>query len=331
MDKKGRILTGDRPTGKLHIGHYFGSLENRVKLQEDYDTFIIVADVQALTTNFDKPERLKEDVRSVTIDYLSAGLDPDKSTIFIQSMIPEIAELTIYYSMFTSVNSLRHNPTIKTEASERGYTDMTYGFLGYPVSQAADISFCRADLVPVGEDQVPHIEMCRKIVRRFNELYDTVLVEPKAMVGTVPRLMGLDGKLKMSKSYGNAIFLSDNAEDVLAKVKSAVTDPSRIRKTDPGHPDICTVFSYHKIFSKDEVNNIEEMCKAGQIGCMDCKKQLAGRINTFLEPFRERRVKYTENPSIVEEILRAGTARAKKEGEETMRRVREAMKIDYFK
>lgn len=328
---KDRILTGDRPTGKLHLGHYVGSLKNRVELQDKYDEFVIIADVQALTTNFENPEMLKVHVRQVAEDYLSAGIDPEKSTIFIQSYIPEIAELTIYYSMFTTVNSLRHNPTIKTEAAQRGYTDMTYGFLGYPVSQAGDITFCKAKLVPVGSDQLPHIEAARRIVRRFNELYKEVLVEPEALVGEVPRLIGLDGKNKMSKSLNNAIWLADSEKEVMDKVKTAVTDPARIRKDDPGHPDVCTVFEYHKVFTKSEVDNIEDMCKKGCIGCVACKKKLAESINSLLVPMNERRQKYIENPKIVDDILKEGTARAKKVAEETMREVRDAMQISYFK
>ncbi|MCX7883852.1 MAG: tryptophan--tRNA ligase [Caloramator sp.] len=328
--KKGRILTGDRTTGKLHLGHYFGSLQNRVKLQYEYETFIILADVQALTTHFENPAMLSESLRNVAIDYLSVGIDPEISTIFVQSLIPEIAELTIYYSMFVSVNSLRHNPTIKTEAKERGYNDLTYGFLGYPVSQAADISFCKANLVPVGEDQVPHIEMCRKIVRRFNELYKPVLVEPQALVGEVPRLVGLDGKLKMSKSYGNAIYLSESFDDIMKKVRNAVTDPNRIKKTDPGNPDICTVFSYQGIFNKNEKENIEEMCKNGKIGCVECKKILATKINELITPFREKRAYYEAHPKLVDEILIEGTNKARKVAKETMGEVREAMKINYF-
>lgn len=327
---KDRILTGDRPTGKLHLGHYVGSLKNRVELQDKYDEFVIIADVQALTTNFENPEMLKVNVRQVAEDYLSAGIDPEKSTIFIQSYIPEIAELTIYYSMFTTVNSLRHNPTIKTEAAQRGYTDMTYGFLGYPVSQAADITFCKAKLVPVGSDQLPHIEAARRIVRRFNELYKEVLVEPEALVGEVPRLVGLDGKNKMSKSLNNAIWLSDSPKEVLDKVKTAVTDPARIRKDDLGHPEVCTVFEYHKVFTKGEVDNIEDMCKKGCIGCVACKKKLAESINGLLIPMNERRQKYIENPKIIDEILKEGTARAKKVAEETMRDVRDAMQIKYL-
>ncbi|CFX93086.1 Tryptophan-tRNA ligase [Syntrophomonas zehnderi OL-4] len=330
MTKKKRILTGDRPTGKLHLGHYVGSLANRVKLQEKYDSYIIIADVQALTTNFEKPENLSRDMFQIAEDYLAAGIDPEVSTIFVQSKLPEIHELTMYYSMFTSVNVLRHNPTVKSEAQQHGFNDMTYGFLGYPVSQAADISIFKAHLVPVGEDQIPHIELARKIVRRFNDLYKPVLIEPEALIGEVPRLLGLDGKAKMSKSLNNCIFLEDEPADVEAKVKEAVTDPARIRKTDPGHPDICMVYSYHQVFNRNEVKEIEQACRQGEIGCVQCKKKLSGHINNLLEPMRERRIKYKQNPGLVKDILMEGTRKAQGVAQETMQEVREAVGIDYF-
>ncbi|SHG87146.1 tryptophanyl-tRNA synthetase [Thermosyntropha lipolytica DSM 11003] len=324
-----RILTGDRPTGSLHLGHYVGSLKNRVKLQDEYESYIIIADVQALTTHWEKGESLYQSVMQIASDYLAAGLDPNKVTIFIQSMIPEIHELTMYFSMFTSVNVLRHNPTIKTEAAQHGFSEITYGFLGYPVSQAADITIFKADLVPVGEDQIPHIEFARKIVRRFNELYAPVLVEPQAMVGEVPRLIGLDGQAKMSKSLNNAIYLCDSPEEVNKKVWNAVTDPARIHKNDPGHPEVCTVFAYHQIFNPQEVSAIEIDCRQGNIGCVACKKNLAHKINQLLAPMHERRQKYS--PDDIKDILREGTLRAHAVAKETMEEVREAMKIAYFK
>jgi len=325
---KKRILTGDRPTGSLHLGHYVGSLANRVKLQEEYESYIIIADVQALTTHWEKDENLKRDVFQITSDYLAAGLNPELSTIFIQSMIPEIHELTMYYSMFTSVNVLRHNPTVKSEAAQHGFKDMTYGFLGYPVSQAADISIFKAHLVPVGEDQIPHIELARKIVRRFNDLYKPVLVEPEVLVGEVPRLVGLDGKAKMSKSLNNAIFLADTPEEVWQKVRNSVTDPARIHKTDPGHPEVCTVYEYHRVFNPEEVAEIENDCRQGHIGCVNCKKKLSEKINQLLEPMRERREKY--NNESIREILMEGTKRAHQTALDTMAEVREAMGINYL-
>jgi tryptophanyl-tRNA synthetase len=330
VGKKRRILTGDRPTGKLHLGHYVGSLQNRVKLQHEYDTFLIIADIQAMTTNFEHPERLSEDVRQVTKDYLAVGIDPEVATIFVQSMVPAIAELTIFYSMIVTVNQLQHNPTIKTEAKQYGYTDMTYGFLGYPVSQAADITFCKAELVPVGGDQLPHVEQTRRIARKFNQLYAPVFPEPEALIGDFPRLVGLDGQNKMSKSLNNAIFLSDTAEEVRQKINQAVTDPARIRKDDPGHPEVCTIYEYHRAFNKEELPEIEESCRAGTIGCVACKRNLADKINTLLEPMRERRIRYEQKPEIIEEILQAGTQKARDIGETTLQEVREAMHLNYF-
>ena len=328
--KEKRILTGDRPTGKLHLGHYVGSLQNRVELQDEYDTFLIIADVQALTTNFDQPEKLSEDVRQVARDYLAAGIDPNKTTIFVQSLVPEIAELTIFYSMIVTVNQLRHNPTIKSEAEQYGYQEMSYGFLGYPVSQAADITFCQANLVPVGEDQIPHIEQTRKIVRKFNNMYGEVFPEPEALISDFPRLMGLDGKNKMSKSLNNAIYLSDTEDEVAQKIMKAKTDPARIHKDDPGHPEVCTVFHYHEAFNTEEADEIAEKCRAGTIGCVACKKRMAEKLNAFLEPMRERRKKYIQNPELVDQILMEGTEKAREEAQKTMKKVREVMKIDYF-
>ncbi|MEO0091999.1 MAG: tryptophan--tRNA ligase [candidate division WOR-3 bacterium] len=330
MEQKKRILTGDRPTGPLHLGHYVGSVMNRVKLQYDYDTFIIIADVQALTTNFEHPERLKQDVYNVLLDNLACGVDPNVSTIFIQSQIPEIAELTVFYSMLVSINVLSHNPTIKTEAKQYGFEHRKpYGFLGYPISQAADITFCRAHLVPVGADQLPHIELTRKIVRRFNELYAPVLIEPEALVSNVPRLMGLDGNAKMSKSLGNCIYLSDPPDVVAERINQAVTDPARIHATDPGHPEVCNIFSYQKVFNPEFVVELEDSCKKGKIGCVACKKKLVSAINNLLEPIRQRRAEYEKDIDRLNEILSKGTKRAKQEAEKTMELVRAAIKIDY--
>lgn len=327
METKKRILTGDRTTGKLHIGHYVGSLQSRVKLQEQYDTFILLADVQALTTHFENPDLIGSSIYDVAIDNLSVGLDPNKITMLLQSHVPAIAELTVFYSMLVSVNTLRHNPTIKTEAKNYGYDDLTYGFLGYPVSQTADITFCKADLVPVGDDQLPHIELSRKIVRRFNDLYKPVLVEPKAMLSSCPRLAGLDGNAKMGKSLGNAIYLSSTPDEVSQKVRSAVTDPARITAKDPGHPDICNVYKYHTVFNAEESGNICELCKKGEIGCVACKKKLTSVLNGLLDPFREKRAYYESHMDEVREIIAAGTKKAADIGAETAREVKEAMGI----
>lgn len=265
------------------------------------------------------------------MDNLSVGLDPEKTTLFLQSQIPSIAELTIFYSMFVSMNVLRHNPTVKTEAANYGYDDMTYGFIGYPVSQTADITFCNADLVPVGEDQKPHLELARKLVRRFNDLYcpdAPLLKEPEIMLSEHPRLMGLDGNAKMGKSLGNAIYLSDTAETVKQKVSKAVTDPSRIRATDPGHPDICVVAKYHSVFTPAEHEDICERCKAGTIGCVACKKQLTQSLNDLLDPFRERRAYYESHLDEVRDIIRAGNDRANAIGNENIAKIKEAMHLN---
>lgn len=324
---KQRILTGDRTTGKLHLGHYVGSLQNRVKLQKQYDTFILLADVQALTTHFSNPQLISSSIYDVAIDNLSVGLHPDKITLVQQSQVSAIAELTAFYSMLVSVNSLRHNPTIKTEAKQYGYDDLSYGFLGYPISQTADITFCNADLVPVGDDQIPHMEQARKIVRRFNDLYGETIKVPQELLSDTPRLAGLDGNSKMGKSLGNAIYLSDDADTVADKVKSALTDKNRIALSDKGNPDLCMVSCYHKAFNGEEYDNICQMCRSAKIGCVACKKSLYTKLNQLLDPFRERRAYYTAHKSLVKEIILAGTERANVEGTKTMQRVKEAMKL----
>ena len=332
MENKKRILTGDRPTGKLHIGHYFGSLQNRVKLQDEYETFIEIADVQALTDNFNNPEKVRNSVMQVVLDYLSVGINPEKATIFIQSLIPEIAELTVFYSNLVTVARLERNPTVKTEIAQKRDLfgeSVTYGFLGYPVSQAADITAFDATLIPVGEDQLPLIEQCREIVRKFNSIYGETLHEPEAVLSSIRRVKGLDGNEKMGKSLGNAIYLSDSEEEITKKVMSAYTDPNRIRKDDLGNPDNCMVSYYHNLFNKNEYENICEECRKGQRGCVACKKELANCIIKHLEPIREKRKYYEERPELVKEILMEGTKKAKKVAKETMIKVKEAMKLDY--
>ena len=332
MENKKRILTGDRPTGKLHIGHYFGSLQNRVKLQDEYETFIEIADVQALTDNFNNPEKVRNSVMQVVLDYLSVGINPEKATIFIQSLIPEIAELTVFYSNLVTVARLERNPTVKTEIAQKRDLfgeSVTYGFLGYPVSQAADITAFDATLIPVGEDQLPLIEQCREIVRKFNSIYGETLHEPEAVLSSIRRVKGLDGNEKMGKSLGNAIYLSDSAEEITKKVMSAYTDPNRIRKDDLGNPDNCMVSYYHNLFNKNEYENICEECRKGQRGCVACKKELANCIIKHLEPIREKRKYYEERPELVKEILMEGTKKAQKVAKETMIKVKEAMKLDY--
>ena len=331
-DKTKRILTGERPTGHLHIGHYFGSLGSWVKLQDDLDTFIEVADVQALTDNFNNPSKVRENVMEVVMDNIAAGLDPNKVTFFIQSEIPEIAELTVYYSNLVTIARLQRNPTVKTEISQKRDIfgeSVTYGFLGYPVSQAADITAFGAELVPVGEDQLPLIEQCREIVRKFNSIYGDTLKEPDAVLSSNKRIKGLDGNEKMGKSLGNAIYLSDSDEEIRKKVMGALTDPARIKKDDLGHPDVCMVAYYHNLFSKDEVKSICEECKAGTRGCVACKKQLIENIINELEPIREKRKYYEERPEVLRKILMEGTEKAKQEAAKTLAKVKKAMMIDY--
>lgn len=325
-----RVLTGDRVTGKLHLGHYTGSLRNRIMLQDKYETFILLADIQALTTHFDQPDLIRQHLREVALDYLAAGINPERATLFVQSMVPEIAELTILFSMFVTVNSLRHNPTVKAESRSSSLGEMYYGFLGYPVSQAADIAFCKATIVPVGDDQLPHLELARKIIRRFNELYKPVLVEPSAMVGDMPRLPGTDGAGKMSKSRGNAIALDSSAEEIRHQIRRATTDPARIRKDDPGHPDICPIYAYHSAFRAEGAAEIRSGCERGAISCTACKGLVTDALVELVAPMRERRAHYAARPHIVDELLSSGTARARAIARETMHEVREAMGINYF-
>ena len=333
---KKRILTGDRPTGRLHIGHYFGSLKKRVEMQnsDEYDMYILIADVQALTDNFNNPEKVRNNVRQLAMDYLACGIDPSKTTIYIQSMIPETAELTVYYSNLVSIARLERNPTVKTELAQKREVfgeSVTYGFLGYPVSQAADITTFEGELVPAGEDQEPLIEQAREIVRKFNSIYGDVLVEPKIVLSEGKRIKGLDGNEKMGKSLGNAIYLSDTEEEITKKVMSAVTDPNRIKKDDLGNPDICMVAYYHNLFTDSEdVKKICEECRAGKRGCVACKKQLAKNIIEYLRPIREKRKYYEDNIELVDKILKEGTERARKTAKETMKKVKSAMKLDYF-
>ena len=333
MEKK-KFLTGDRPTGRLHIGHYFGSLVNRVEMQNsgEYDPHILIADVQALTDNFNNPEKVRKNVKEVMLDYLSAGIDPEKTTIVIQSMIPEIAELTVFYSNLVTIARLERNPTVKTEIAQKREIfgeSVTYGFLGYPVSQAADITAFQGKYVPVGEDQLPLIEQCREIVRKFNSIYGEVLVEPEAVLSKAKRIKGLDGNDKMGKSLGNAIYLSDTPEEITKKVMSAVTDPNRIRKDDKGNPDVCMVSYYHNLFtSEEECKAVCEECKAGKRGCVACKKQLAQNIIDYLAPMREKRKYYEDRPELVDKLLIEGTEKGREDAKETMRKVRHAMRLD---
>lgn len=330
---KKTILTGDRPTGQLHIGHLFGSLLNRVKLQSDYNTYVMVADVQALTDNFNNPEKVRQNVTEVALDNLALGIDPEKTTLFIQSLIPEIAELTVFYSNLVTVNRLQRNPTVKEEIKQKKELfgdSVTYGFLGYPISQAADITAFEADLVPVGEDQLPMLEQTRDIVKKFNHIYGRILKVPEALVGSFGRVKGLDGGSKMGKSLNNAIYIADSPEVIKEKIKKALSDPKKIKLNDPGRPDICNVLNYHKIFNSPHLKTIEAECRKGQRGCVQCKKELSETIISFLHPFQERRKYYQNRPKLVEKILLAGSQRARIKSQETLKKVKEKMKLDYF-
>ena len=334
---KNIILTCDRPTGPLHIGHYEGSLKNRVKLQDsgEYDIYIFTADVQALTDHYNDPESVRKNVYEVVCDYLACGIDPNKSTIFIQSQIPEVAELTVFYSNLVTMSRLYRNPTVKTEIAQKkalfgeNGESVTYGFVGYPISQAADITTFKADIIPVGDDQLPLIEQCREIVRKFNSIYGETLKEPEALVGNVSRLKGLDGN-KMSKSLGNAIYLKDDEETIQKKVMKATTDPNKITKNDPANPDVCMVYYYHKVYSQDNLANICSECKFGKRGCVACKKELANNISNYLKPIREKRKYYEEHPELVEQILKEGTKKAQMVAKENIKKIKENMKINYF-
>lgn len=335
MENKKCIVTGDRPTGRLHIGHYFGSLKKRVEMQNsgEYDSYILIADVQALTDNFKNPEKVRRNVRELAIDYLSCGIKPEKSTIYIQSMIPEIAELTVYFSNLVTISRLQRNPTVKTEISQKKDLfgeSVTYGFLGYPVSQAADIVALGGEYIPVGDDQLPQVEQCIEIVRKFNSIYGDVLKEPQAVLSKYRRIKGLDGNEKMGKSLGNAIYLSDRDEDITKKVMNALTDPNRIKKDDKGNPKICMVAYYHDLFANEEdLKKICKECRSGSRGCVDCKRQLIKNICDKLKPIREKREFYEKNPEIVDKILIEGTKKAQIRAKNIMKDVRKVMKLDY--
>ncbi|WP_366922392.1 tryptophan--tRNA ligase [Metallumcola ferriviriculae] len=325
---KGRIFSGMRPTGKLHIGH-LSVIENWVRLQEEYQCFFAPVDWHALTTGYEDTAGIKEDTREMVIDWLSAGLDPEKSTIFVQSHVKEHAELHLLLSMTTPLSWLERCPTYKEQLQQlgAGRDIRTYGFLGYPVLMAADILVYRADTVPVGEDQLPHLELAREIVRRFNHLYDSqVFPEPQPKLAKISMLPGID-KRKMSKSYDNDIAISSNAEELWEKVRLMITDPARVRKTDPGDPEVCVVHTYNKIYNDEEVEERIAQCRTAGIGCINCKRRLADKMIESLNPIWERRAQLENNPGIVEEILTAGADKARKQAAETLRVVREVMNI----
>lgn len=325
MPKK-RILSGMRPTGKLHIGHFVGALENWVNLQDEYNNFHLIADYHALTTNLDT-SNIYEDSIDMLIDWLAAGLDPKKSPMFRQSQIKQHTELNLIFGMLITVNRLERNPTLKDQVRDLNIDNVIFGHLGYPVLQAADILLYKGDAVPVGEDQVPHIEISREIARRFNNQYGNVFPEPEPMLTKFARLPGLDGNAKMSKSLGNTILLSDDPETVKAKMKKAVTDPNKIRKGDPGNPEICLVFSYHKKFNPEEVPVVNAGCRSGALGCFDCKMNCASKISEFIEPIREKRKYFEKNIDEVKDILADGERRGREEAVKTMSEVHSKMKL----
>ncbi len=328
---KKRILTGIRPTGKLHLGHYVGALENWIRLQEEYDCFFLIADYQALGDHIDEMENIKIAVRDVVLDWLSVGLDPIKSTFVVQSYVPEHAELAMLLSMLTPLGMLERNPTLKSERERISNTSLSVGFYTYPVSQVADILLPKADLVPVGEDQLPHIEMTREIARRFNNRYGNVFPEPDSLVGRVSRLLGTDGQSKMSKSIGNVIYLSDDPDTVSKKIMSMYTDPTRLRATDPGHVEGNPVFQYHDAFNTDtaEVNDLKDRYLQGKVGDVEVKQKLIFAINKFLDPIRERRSKYENDINFVDECINEGSAKGKITAAKTMSEVREKMGLNY--
>ena len=333
LENKEIILTGDRPTGPLHLGHYVGSLQNRVELQNKYQQYVMLADVQALTDNYEHPEKVRENCWEVTLDYLAVGIDPEKTTIFIQSMIPQIAELTIFYLNLVTVNRLKRNPTVKAEIQQKGFGEsIPAGFFMYPVSQAADITCVKGTLVPVGEDQLPMIEQTNEIVRSFNRIYKTdVLKECKALVAKTSRLPGIDGKAKMSKSLNNAIYLSDSVDVLKKKVMQMYTDPGHIRVEDPGKVEGNMVFTYLDVFDADKakVAELKDHYQRGGLGDVVLKKYLLEVLDNYLRPIRDCRQEFAKDMDHVKKIVLDGTAKTQEVVAQTMSEVRKAMHLDY--
>ena len=328
MTDKPRILSGMRPTGPLHLGNLLGALQNWVNMQDQYDCFFFIADWHALTSDYENTGPISGYIRDMMIDWLSVGLTPEKSTLFIQSRIKEHAELFLILSMITPVPWLERNPTYKDQIVQLSSKDLsTYGFLGYPVLQAADIIMYKASGVPVGVDQVPHVEITREIARRFNYIYGDVFPEPEAILTPTPKILGTDRR-KMSKSYDNAIYLSDGPDDITAKVALMITDPQRMRRTDPGDPDVCNVFDFHKIYTDSgKVMEIDQQCRTAEIGCVECKQIMAQNLITALEPIREKRAYYEQRTEVVDAIIREGNNRARNVARQTMEEVRAVVKV----
>lgn len=328
MTKKKRILSGMRPTGPLHLGNLHGALANWVEMQETYDCFFFIADWHALTSDYESTGRMAEYVRNMIVDWLSAGLSPEKSTLFVQSDIKEHAELFLILSMITPVPWLERNPTYKDQITQLSNKDLsTFGFLGYPVLQAADIIMYKAYGVPVGVDQVPHVEITREIARRFNHFYGDIFPEPESILTDTPKILGLDRR-KMSKSYNNAIFLSDSPDEMTAKVAKMLTDIQRARRSDPGNPDVCNVFEFHKLYSDGQtIEKINRECRSAEIGCVECKQVMAQNLIKALEPLREKREYYEARPALVDDIIADGCEKARRIAYQTMAEVRAAIKI----
>jgi len=325
---KKRVLTGYRPTGKLHLGHLHGNLHTMLELQEEFECFFFIADWHALTTDYADTKNLKDFTKEMVIDWLAIGLDPKKSVIYRQSDVPEIAELALYLSMLTPIAWLERNPTYKEQLKELKKKEIaTHGFIGYPVLQAADILSVHADFVPVGEDQLPHLELTREIARRFNHFYGDYLKEPSAKLSRAKRVPGMDGR-KMSKSYNNAIYLDDDDAAIEKKVMKMITDEKKIRIDDPGRPEICNVFELHRIYSPDKVEEIEKRCRSGELGCVEDKKELAKKIIASLATFRKRKEEITSDPSLYDDVLTDGAVKARKVITETLQTVRKKMNID---
>jgi tryptophanyl-tRNA synthetase len=328
MTEKKRILSGMRPTGPLHLGNLHGALANWVEMQETYDCFFFIADWHALTSDYEGTGRIAEYVRKMIVDWLSAGLSPEKSTLFVQSHVKEHAELFLILSMITPVPWLERNPTYKDQIAQLSNKDLsTFGFLGYPVLQAADIIMYKAYGVPVGVDQVPHVEITREIARRFNYFYGDIFPEPESILTDTSKILGLDRR-KMSKSYNNAIFLSDSPDEITAKVAKMLTDIQRARKSDPGNPDVCNVFEFHKLYSDGQtIERINRECRNAEIGCVECKQIMAQNLTKALEPLREKREYYEAHPGLVDDIIADGCEKARRVAKQTMAEVRGAIKI----
>jgi len=325
--EKQRLLSGMRPTGRLHLGNYVGALQNWVELQDEYEAYFMVADWHAVTALYEDTSELPENTRQVLIDWISAGLSPDRATLFVQSHVKEHAELSLLLGMFTPVPWLLRTPSYKELVLDSKDKQLeTLGFLGYPVLQAADILMYKAHVVPVGEDQVPHLEMCRELVRRVNFLYAPIFPEPQPILSQTPRLLGFDGR-KMSKSYNNCLYLSDSEKTVEKKTSVMVTDPARVRRTDLGHPEVCSVFDYHKVFNAAETAQIETDCRSAALGCTDCKRGLARTLNALLAPMREKRSVLEEKPGRIERIMAEGAERARAVACRTMGEVRERLRL----